>query len=113
MKENSKAVTNMFLFYPFMDDVLLRYHCSDWPVLILRLASKRLDHKGQRDSFFMITSSQAHELNIWVISNFMQKFAEIFASQGASPVSTTPAANFATRTAGVVDTGGKLLSKML
>ncbi len=31
------------------------------------------------------------------------KFAEIFASQGAQPVSTTPAANFAS----VVDTGGK------
>jgi hypothetical protein len=31
---------------------------------------------------------------------------EIFASQGAPPVSTTGAANFATAT-GVVDTGGK------
>jgi hypothetical protein len=44
-------------------------------------------------------------------------FAEIFASQGAPPVSTTPvanllvsttpAANFATSFASVVDTGGK------
>jgi hypothetical protein len=33
---------------------------------------------------------------------------EIFASQGAPPISTTPAANFATVTAGVVDTGSKL-----
>jgi hypothetical protein len=32
---------------------------------------------------------------------------EIFASQGAPPVSTTPAANFATSTTGFVDTGGK------
>jgi len=32
---------------------------------------------------------------------------EIFASQGAPPESTTQAENFATDTAGVVDTGGK------
>ncbi len=31
---------------------------------------------------------------------------EIFASQGAPPVSTTPAANFSTSFASVVDTGG-------
>jgi hypothetical protein len=36
-----------------------------------------------------------------------RKFAEIFVSQGAPPVSTTPAPNFATGTTGVVDTGGK------
>ncbi len=35
-------------------------------------------------------------------------FAEIFASKGAPPVSTTPEANFATRTTGVVDSGSKL-----
>jgi hypothetical protein len=46
---------------------------------------------------------------------FLKKFemalivysGEIFASQGAPPVSTTPAANFATSFASVVDTGGK------
>jgi hypothetical protein len=49
---------------------------------------------------------------------FFRKFAEIFASQGTPPVSTTlaaklppvsttPAANFATSFASVVDTGGK------
>jgi hypothetical protein len=43
---------------------------------------------------------------------FFFKFAEIFASQGTpqvstTPVSTTPAANFATSFASVVDTGGK------
>jgi hypothetical protein len=32
---------------------------------------------------------------------------EIFASQSAPPISTTPAANFATSSAGVVDTSGK------
>jgi hypothetical protein len=38
----------------------------------------------------------------------LRKFAEIFASQGTPPVSTTPAANFATGIAGiVVDTVGK------
>jgi hypothetical protein len=35
------------------------------------------------------------------------KFAEIFASQSAPPISTTPVANFATSSAGVLDTGGK------
>jgi hypothetical protein len=34
-----------------------------------------------------------------------QKFAEIFTSRGAPPA-TTPAANFATGTTGVFDTGG-------
>ncbi len=43
---------------------------------------------------------------------FFRKFAEIFASQGlppvsTTPVSTTPAANFATSFPSVVDTGGK------
>jgi hypothetical protein len=38
---------------------------------------------------------------------FIRKFAEIFASQGAPPVSTTPAASFATSFASVVDTDGK------
>jgi len=35
---------------------------------------------------------------------------KIFAIQSAPPVSTTPAANFATGTTGVVDTGGKLVT---
>ena len=34
-------------------------------------------------------------------------FGEIFAAQGWPPVSTTPAANFATSFTSVVDTGGK------
>jgi hypothetical protein len=38
---------------------------------------------------------------------FFRKFAEIFASQGAPPVSTTPVVNFSTIFASVVDTGGK------
>jgi hypothetical protein len=38
---------------------------------------------------------------------FFRKFAEIFANQGAPPVSTTPVANFYTIFASVVDTGGK------
>ena len=38
---------------------------------------------------------------------FFLKFAEIFASQGAPPVSATPVANFSTIFASVVDTGGK------
>jgi hypothetical protein len=43
---------------------------------------------------------------------FFRKFAEIFTSQGAPPVSTTPAANFATSSAGVVDTGGKFATSV-
>jgi hypothetical protein len=39
--------------------------------------------------------------------NFFRKLAEIFASQGAPSVSTTPAANFATSFACIVDTGAK------
>jgi hypothetical protein len=35
----------------------------------------------------------SHRNYIRVISNFFLKFAEIFASEGAPPVSTTPAAN--------------------
>ncbi len=38
---------------------------------------------------------------------FFLKFAEIFASQGAPPVSATPVANFSTIFASVVETGGK------
>jgi hypothetical protein len=38
---------------------------------------------------------------------FFRKFAEIFASQGAPLVSTTPVANFATSFASVVDNGGE------
>jgi hypothetical protein len=39
-------------------------------------------------------------------------FVEIFASQGAPLVSTTPAANFATSFASVVDTGGKFATSV-
>jgi hypothetical protein len=45
--------------------------------------------------------------NSRVTLNFLRKFAEIFASQGAPPVSTTPVANFATSCPCAVDTGGK------
>jgi hypothetical protein len=38
---------------------------------------------------------------------FFRKFAEIFASQGAPPVSATPLENFFPIFACVVDTGGK------
>ncbi len=39
--------------------------------------------------------------------DFIQKFAEIFLSQGAPPVSKTSVANCATSFTSVVDTGGK------
>jgi hypothetical protein len=38
---------------------------------------------------------------------FFRKFTEIFVSQGAPPVSTTPVANLSTIFASVVDIGGK------
>jgi hypothetical protein len=77
--------------------------------------------------FSWIIFPQAPENNFRVISNFFQKFVEIFASKGASsPVSTKPVANlplvsktpaenlppvsttlFASDTAGVFDTCGK------
>jgi hypothetical protein len=41
---------------------------------------------------------------------FFRKFAEIFASQAALPVSTTLVANFA---AGVIDTGGKFANSVV
>ncbi len=70
------------------------------------------------DIFHEIVFPQAPENNTRVLSNFFQKFAEIFASQGAPQVSTTLvatlppvsvslAANFATSSAGVVNTVGK------
>jgi hypothetical protein len=49
---------------------------------------------------------QALKITLGHITKF-RKFAEIFASQNAPPVSTTPTANFATSTAGVVDTSAK------
>jgi hypothetical protein len=41
------------------------------------------------------------------------KFAEIFASQGATLVSTTPAANFATSSASIVDSSGKFATGVI
>ncbi len=68
--------------------------------------------------FFMNPFPPAPEYPIRTIWNFFEKFAEIFASQGALPVSTTPAAklpqvsttltaNFATSFASVVEIGRK------
>jgi hypothetical protein len=60
--------------------------------------------------------TQAPENNIRAISNIFRKFLEIFASQGAPTVAnfplvpTTPVENFATSTAGVVDTNGKFFT---
>ncbi len=44
---------------------------------------------------------------------FFRKFAEIFASKGAPPVSMTPVANFSTIFASVVDTGGKFATGVI
>ncbi len=118
MKETIKAFTNMLYYNPFMDDNcsditgligLCRYW--DWSASALTTRAKGIVSQYFCRFFSWITSPQAPENNIRAFSKFLHKFAEIFANQGASPVSTTPAANFATRTAGVVDTSGKLLSK--
>ncbi len=64
--------------------------------------------------FSWITFPQAPDTIIRIISNFFRKFAEIFASQGAPPVSLTPVANLppvsttpAAFATGINDTGGK------
>jgi hypothetical protein len=44
---------------------------------------------------------------------FFQKFTKIFASQGAPPVITTPAAYYATGMTGVVDAGGKFAAGVI
>ncbi len=57
--------------------------------------------------FLWIILPQARENNIRVISNFFEN-SEIFACQGAPPVSTKLAVNFPTGSASVVViTGGK------
>jgi hypothetical protein len=43
--------------------------------------------------FFMNQFPSSPEYTIRVISNFFRKFAEIFAAQGAPPVSLKPVAN--------------------
>jgi hypothetical protein len=47
--------------------------------------------------FSCISFTQAREYTIKAISNFFRKFAEIFAAQGATLVSTTPVANGKTK----------------
>ncbi len=84
--------------------------------------------------FFMNQFPPSHRVSHLDCFEFFRKFAEIFASQGAPPVSTTPAAklppvsrtpaanllpvsttlaaNFATSFASVVDTGGKFATSV-
>jgi hypothetical protein len=74
------------------------------------LAAVRL--KGQCHEIFCFwffhesVSPQPRSIPLGLFRIF-RKFVEIFARQGAPPVSTTPAANFATNFPSVVDTGGK------
>ncbi len=75
-----------------------------------------------RDFLLLVFFTNQFPPSPWVFHldrfEFFRKFSEIFASQGAPPVSTTPVANlppvsatplanFATIFASVVDTGGK------
>jgi hypothetical protein len=57
--------------------------------------------------FFMNQFPPSTSVSLWDCFKFFLKFEEIFASQDAPKVSTTPVANFATSFASVVDTGGK------
>jgi hypothetical protein len=57
--------------------------------------------------FFMYQFPPSPRVSQWDRFEFFRKFAEIFTSKGAPPVSTTPVANFATSFSSVVDTGGK------
>ncbi len=59
-----------------------------------------------RDFFHESVSPQPQSIQLGPFQIF-RKFLEIFARQGAPPVSTTPEANFATIFASVVETGGK------
>ncbi len=64
-----------------------------------RKSRVRLPLKGQCHEIFClwffswISFPQAPEYTIRAVSNFLRKFAEIFAAQGWPPVSTTPVAN--------------------
>jgi hypothetical protein len=53
--------------------------------------------------FFMNQFPPSPRVSHWDRFECFRKFAEIFASKGAPPVSTTPVANFATSLASVVD----------
>ena len=94
----------------------LIFHCFEvlkiwWCATYSKFPSFYL--KGQCHEFFCFRffheSSSPKPLKITLVhfKFFFQKFAKIFASQGAPPVSTTPVANFATSSAGVDDAGGK------
>ncbi len=74
--------------------------------------SQALSLKGQcheifASGFFHETSTPEPLKIMSGLFRIFSKFAKIFTSQSAPPVSTTPAVIFATGTAGVVDTGGK------
>ncbi len=58
--------------------------------------------------FFMKQFPPSPRVSHYDRFEFFRKFAAIFASQDAPPVSTTSAANFDTSFASVVDTGGKV-----
>jgi hypothetical protein len=75
---------------------------SDLP----QLSYRKRNIKGTV-SRFISSSPKPPKNNIRVISKFFKKLSRYSTSQGAPPVSTTLEANFATDTAGVVDTGGK------
>jgi hypothetical protein len=59
--------------------------------------------------FWFFHESVSPSLRVFHLDRFkfFRKFAEIFASQGAPPVSATPVAKFSNIFASVVDTGGK------
>jgi hypothetical protein len=64
---------------------------------------KRQGHEIFASGFFHESSStQSSEITLGSF-RVLSKFEEIFASEGAPPVSTTPAANFATGTACTVE----------
>jgi hypothetical protein len=79
---------------------------------VLNFGDKPLYLKGQCHEtfcFWFFHESVSPSPKVFYLDCFkvFRKFAEIFAFQGAPPVSTTPVANFSTIFASVVDTGGK------
>ncbi len=100
------------LFFYLICILLAGFHKIEFAICIC--FSYWCNLKGQCQEIFCfwifswISFPLAPECSTRTVSNFFRKFLEIFASQGAPLVSTTPAANFSTSCASVVDTGGKL-----
>jgi len=112
LHQNSKPNPLLSQAYTVICQVPQPIHMCTVQASLMQLLGKNLSLKGQChkifcSGFFMNhLAPQLLKITLGFFWNFW-KFSEIFASEGAPSVSMTPAVNFATGTAGVVDTGGK------